>query len=162
VAWWLWLILVIVLAALVVAGILAYRLRLVRRAGTPVIFRRLPAASDQGWRHGSMHYSDYSLVYYRLTSLRIGPSAVLARRRMEIVGRRPPEGTEREIMSDEAVILRLSVTDGPGMRKLSRGARTRRGGSGEYELSLEPELVTGLQSWIEARSPSRARWRRAA
>jgi len=159
VPWWSWLILAVLLAGLVLLAVLVYRVTEVRRAGTPVILRRLPAAADQGWRHGSVHYNDYSLVYYRLSSLRIGPTAVLPRRRLEIVGRRHPEGTELEIMEPDTVIVHLTV-NAPGGKKLPPSRAGER--AADYEVALDRDLLTGLLSWIEARSPSRARWRRAA
>ncbi|MFT3662994.1 MAG: DUF2550 domain-containing protein [Gordonia sp. (in: high G+C Gram-positive bacteria)] len=143
-AWWWWLgTAVLVVGALVFAGLL-YRVREVRRAGTPVLFRELPAASDEGWRHGSVHYTEPALVYYRLTALRPGPTAVLSRRRLELRGRRAPEGTEFEIMESDMVVLELSVTD-------------RAYGTREYEMAMAPVLTTAFLSWLEARPPRRSR-----
>ncbi len=142
--WWWWLILAVLLVGLLLAGGLLYRVREVRRAGTPVLLRKLPAGSDEGWRHGSVHYTEPALVYYRLTALRPGPTAVLSRRHVDLTGRRSPEGTELEIMDPDMVVLELSVTDHV------HGAR-------EYELAMGPVLVTGFLSWLEARPPRRAR-----
>ncbi len=142
--WWLWLILVVLVAGLAFCASLAYRVAEVRRAGTPVLFRPVPAAADQGWRHGSVHYTEPALVYYRLSSLRPGPTATLSRRSLELVGRRTPVGTELEIMDPETVVLELRVRE------------TGRGAAG-YEVALDPVLVTALLSWLEARPPSRAR-----
>lgn len=147
-AWWLWLILAVLLVGAFLAGGLCYRIWEVRRAGTPVLFRALPAGSDRGWRHGSVDYTDQALVYYRLTSLRPGRTATLGRREIELVGRRSPDGTELEIMDPATVILHLKVT-------------ARQGPVREYEIAMEPVLVTALLSWLESRSARRTR-RRAA
>lgn len=142
--WWSWLILIVLLVGAFLLGGLVYRVREVRSAGTPVIFRALPAGTDRGWRHGSVHYTERALVYYRLTSLRPGPTAMLSRRHLELLGRRAPEGTEREIMDPDMVVLALRES-GPGQR------------SGEYEMAMDPILVTAFLSWLEARSPRRSR-----
>lgn len=146
--WWSWVILAVVVVGVLVAVGLVYRVREVRRAGTPVLFRPLPAAADQGWRHGSVHYTENALLYYRLTALLPGPTAVLSRRGMELVGRRSPAGTELEIMEPSMRIVELRVTE------RGRGFR-------EYEIGMDPVLSTALLSWLEARPPSRSRRRRA-
>lgn len=142
--WWSWLVLGVLLVVAFVLGGLVYRVREVRSAGTPVIFRALPAGIDRGWRHGSVHYTERALVYYRLSSLRPGPTAVLSRRHLELIGRRAPEGTERQIMDSNMVVLALRDS-GPGAR------------SGDYEMAMDQILVTAFLSWLEARAPRRSR-----
>ncbi|MCK0440143.1 DUF2550 domain-containing protein [Gordonia alkaliphila] len=144
--WWGWLVLALVVGAVLLLAGLIYRVREVRRAGTPVILRALPAESDRGWRHGSVHYTEFALVYYRLTALLPGPTAALPRRHVELHGRRAPEGTELEIMDPDMVVLELHVTGtGPG--------------SGDYEIAMSPILVTAFSSWLESRPPRRSRRR---
>ncbi|GAC56824.1 hypothetical protein GOHSU_13_00460 [Gordonia hirsuta DSM 44140 = NBRC 16056] len=104
----------------------------------------MPAGTDRGWRHGSVHYTEPSLVYYRLTSFRPGPTAVLSRRYLELTRRRVPEGTEREIMDPDMVVLELRVNE-PGSAPA------------DYEIAMSPDLVTALLSWLESRAPQRAR-----
>lgn len=145
---WVWMIVAVVIAVVLIALGVMYRLVEVRRAGTPVLLRPLPAEADQGWRHGSIHYGDEGLAYYRLSSLRPGPTVSMSRRRIEIVGRRAPVGTELEIMDPDFGIVELSI------------GRTGKGG--RYELGMTPEVATAFQSWIEARAPRRARRRPAA
>lgn len=142
--WWSWLIVAVAVLCLLACAGLVYRVAEVRRAGTPVLLRVLPAATDQGWRHGSMHYTEPALVYYRLTALRPGPTVTLPRRRLELVGRRRPAGTELEIMDPDTVVLELRVRE---------SGRAPAG----YEVALAPVLVTALLSWLEASPSSRAR-----
>lgn len=142
--WWMWLILLLVVAAILLAAGMIARVREVRQAGTPVLFRALPAADDEGWRHGSVHYTEPALVYYRLTALLPGPTASLSRRYLDLSGRRSPVGTECEIMDDDVVILALRVNE-PGRPEAL------------YELAMDAILVTAFLSWLEARPPSRSR-----
>lgn len=145
---WLWILCLVVIGGVAGVSLVVYRLRLMRSAGTPMLLRELPAAADAGWRHGAIHYTDDALVYYRLSSLRPGATLSLSRRRIDVVGRRSPSGTELEIMDHDVVVVELAVG--------------RRGQGGRYEIAMAPELVMAFQSWIEARSPKRARRRPAA
>ena len=145
---WVWMIVAVVVAAVLIAVGVMYRLIEVKRAGTPVLLRTLPAQDDHGWRHGSIHYGDDALAYYRLSSLRPGPTVSLSRRRIEIVGRRSPAGTELEIMEAGDSVVEVMVG------RSEKGAR--------YELGMSPEVHTAFLSWIEARQPRRARRRPAA
>lgn len=145
---WAGIVCAVVLVGLIAAGLLVYRLRLVRLAGTPVLLRPLPADTDEGWRHGSIHYTDDAVLYYRLSSLRLGPSVSLSRRRIEVSGRRTRVGTESEIMDADTVVATITVG--------------RRGQDPAYELAMAPAAMTAFQSWLEARAPRRARRRPAA
>ncbi|MCF8590211.1 DUF2550 domain-containing protein [Gordonia sp. HY285] len=145
---WAWIVCGLLLVGLIAAGLLVYRLRLVRLAGTPVLLRPLPADADEGWRHGSIHYTDDAILYFRLSSLRLGPSVTLSRRRIEVSGRRSRVGTESEIMDPDMVVAEITVG--------------RRGQEPAYELAMAPAAMTAFQSWLEARAPRRARRRPAA
>ena len=133
---------VLLVLALALCGLLALRVAQLRRGGTPVLLRVLPAQVDEGWRHGTVHYSDEALRYYRLSSLRPGPSQTLARRSLEITSRRRPEGTERDIL--EGLIILEVHQNGVG-------------GSHSYEIAFDGGGVTAFQSWLEARRSARAR-----
>ncbi|WP_439032509.1 DUF2550 domain-containing protein [Gordonia terrae] len=137
---------VLLAVAVIVCVLLATRLVQLRRAGTPVLLRSVPAAVDEGWRHGTVHYSDNSLRYYRLTSLRPGPSVTFARQGLEISGRRGPEGTETEIL-DGMLILQV---------------QTAGQADNDYELAMGPGAVTAFQSWLESRQSSRSQRRKSA
>lgn len=138
---------VLLVVALVICGLLAYRISQLRSAGTPVVFRELPAATDEGWRHGTIHYSDDALRYFRLTALRPGPTLSLPRQMIEIGGRRRPEGTEAEILEGLVIV------------ELAPGAD---GADGAYELAMGPGAVTAFQSWLESRQSVRSQRRRGA
>lgn len=139
---WLVAALVALAIAVAVAGAAIYRLSEVRRAGTPILLRRIPAAEDTGWRHGSAHYGDNTLIYYRLVTFWRGPTVRLVRSEINVVDRREPRGTEREIL-DGMIVLELA----PGAD----------GATGAYELGMTPDALTALQSWLESAPPRRAR-----
>ncbi|QKT06854.1 DUF2550 domain-containing protein [Gordonia sp. X0973] len=128
--------------AVLVVAVALYRLVEMRRMGVPILLRPIPAAEDAGWRHGSAHYGDDTLVYYRLVTFRLGPTVTLVRSAMSIVGRRDPRGTEREILDGMVVIELAPGADGAG---------------GAYELGMTPEALTALQAWLESSPPRRAR-----
>lgn len=140
--------LVIVLVAVVgVSALLAYRLVKLRRVGTPVLLRVVPAAAAEGWRHGTVQYSDDGLEFYRLTDLRTGPTLTLGRQSTEIRGRRAPEGSEGDIL-DGLVVIQLQ----PGAD----------GNEGAYEVAMTPGAATAFQSWLESRQSDRSERRRSA
>ncbi|GED97454.1 hypothetical protein nbrc107697_14930 [Gordonia crocea] len=128
--------------ALIVAGAALYRLTEIRNAGTPLLLRPVPAAEDQGWRHGSAHYGDDALVYYRLVTFWQGPTVRLVRSAIAVDGRREPRGTEREILDGMVVIELAPGADGAG---------------GAYELGMTPDALTAFQAWLESAPPQRAR-----
>jgi hypothetical protein len=126
-------VLIVVLAVLLaVTGASLYRFAMLRRGGTSALLRVLPAAGGEGWRHGLIRYGDESLVFFKLTSLRLGPDSRITRD-VEVGDRRGPRGDEYDIMNDAIVVTRL--TDG------SRG----------YEVALDRGSLAALQSWVEAR-----------
>lgn len=131
---------VAVLLLLVVGAVVVLRLYSLRVAGVPIILRYLPAPGEQGWRHGTLRYDDHELKYYRLSSVRLGPSWTLPRSETEIVGRRAPRGTELDVIDPDMVIVH-AVTPG-----------------GETELAFARDGLTAFQSWLESRpSPRRQR-----
>ncbi|NMD56387.1 MULTISPECIES: DUF2550 domain-containing protein [Tsukamurella] len=131
---------VAVLVLLAVGAVVALRLYSLRVAGVPIILRYLPAQEEQGWRHGTLRYDDHELKYYRLSSVRLGPSWTLPRSGTEIVGRRAPHGTELDVIDPDMVIVH-AVTPG-----------------GETELAFARDGLTAFQSWLESRpSPRRQR-----
>ena len=124
---------VIALVALLVAGVIAWRLHGLRVAGVPIILRYLPAADGAGWRHGVLRYGDHEVRFYRLTSVRIGPSWRLPRTGTEIVSRRSAEGTELDVIDPEMFVVHAVSTNG------------------ETELAFERDGLTAFQSWLESR-----------
>lgn len=137
--------LVLVVALVAVCILLAYRIAKLRSTGTPVLLRRVPAPDDAGWRHGTIHYSDDALRYFRLSALTLGPSVTLPRQAIEIAARRRPMGTELEIMEGLSVLVLEKGSDGHG---------------GGYELALSSGGTTAFQSWVESRAPINSQRRR--
>ena len=129
----------ILIVALWLAAAFCYRFATVRRGGTPVLLRTLPAVADGGWRHGVVLYGDLELRYFRLSSVRILADRHFRRHRMEIVGGREPVAGELEIMPPRARIVEVHC------------------GADSLEMALDRDSLTALQSWIESRprGPSR-------
>ena len=134
---------VLVVVVLSVLALVGFRVMRLRSRGTAVLLRSLTAGDDRGWRHGIVRYDDHSLIYYRLSSLRTGPSEVIPRQAIETRGRRQPRGTEKEVI-DAMTILEIDA-DGAG-----------------FELAMASGAVTAFQSWVESRPPVRSVRRRSA
>ncbi|MGC4934654.1 DUF2550 domain-containing protein [Gordonia sp. DT30] len=139
---------VLLLIALSVCVLLTYRVGQLRRGGTPVLLRTLPGDVDEGWRHGTVHYTDETLRYFRLSSLRPGPSQTLPRRAIEITGRRRAVGSERDIL-EGMIILEVHQSLGSGEGK-------------DFEIAWDTGGVTAFQSWLESRRSDRSQRRRSA
>ncbi|MFC3964808.1 DUF2550 domain-containing protein [Nocardia jiangsuensis] len=134
-------ILLIILVLLLVCLALAssYRLIMLRRGGTAAILRVLPARGGSGWRHGLIRYDEDRLVFYKLTSLKLGPDSVITRLGIEIGDRRGPRGDEFDIMTDDIVVIAVADKEG------------------EFELALDRNSLTAFLSWVESRPSDRSR-----
>jgi hypothetical protein len=133
------LVLALLLVLLVVAA--CYALRWVfmrRRGGVTVALRWRPDNARSGWHLGVGQYRGERFVWYRVWSLRIGPSRVFHRDTLEIVGRRDPVGTES-----------YAVPSG------SRVLRCRPGDDEPIEIAMGPGALTGFLSWLESAPPGR-------
>jgi Protein of unknown function (DUF2550) len=118
------------------------RVRLMRGGGVDVCLRRRPSVfagvrSGAGWHFGVGRYQGNGLLWYRLTSLRPGPTVVLDRTELEIVGRRLPSGEEAYAIPSALVVLRCRV------------------GDEDVEVAMAPGVLTGFLSWLEASPPGR-------
>ncbi len=133
----------LVVVAVIVVSLAGFRVMRLRSRGTAVLLRNLPAHDDRGWRHGIVRYDDHSLIYYRLSSLRTGPSEIFPRQAIETRGRREPRGTEVEVI-DAMTILEIDA-DGS-----------------VFEMAMASGAVTAFQSWVESRPPIRSERRRSA
>lgn len=137
-------VLLIILVLLLVALALAstYRLVMLRRGGTAAIVRSLPAKGHGGgWRHGLIRYDEDSLVFYKLSSLRLGPDFSMRRLGVEVGNRRNPDGDEFDIMAEDIAIV--AVSDGHS----------------SYELALDRGARAAFLSWVESRPSERIRRR---
>ncbi|WP_219416157.1 DUF2550 domain-containing protein [Pseudonocardia nigra] len=144
---------ILLLAACLCLGYLAFRrVRLMRGGGVDVCLRRRPAAGSRvqsrdaaaGWHFGVARYRGNELAWFRLTSLRPGPSVVVDRMDLEIVDRRTPDGAEAYVIPPAASVLRCRV----------QGV--------ELELAMGPGVLTGFQSWLESAPPGRTGYRQAS
>ncbi len=134
------LILVVLLAGAVAAFL--YRLRKLRGGGTAAILRVLPNAAGVGWRHGIIRYGENNLVFYKLSSLRLGPDSRITRQGVEVRDRRKPEGNEYDIMTEDIVILELTDDDDI------------------FEVAFDSGALTAFLSWVESRPSDRSQRRR--
>jgi hypothetical protein len=127
-------VLLIVLAA--VLGFYALRrLRLLREGGIHVALRRRIDDSGRGWQVGVGRYKGDEFVWYRVLSIRSGPDHVIPRIGLEIKHRRQPSGPESYAMPQDATVLHC------------------RAETGEIELAIGAEALTGFLSWLEASPP---------
>lgn len=117
------------------------RVRLMRGGGVDVCLRRRPVSVGRdvsaGWHFGVARYRGDELAWYRLTSLRPGPSIVLDRMQLEIVERRTLAPGEVYAMPQADSVLYCR----------SRGATV--------EIAMAPGVLTGFLSWLEAAPPGR-------
>jgi hypothetical protein len=123
-------------------GYLAFRrVRLMRGGGVDVCLRRRSAVlrdNAAGWHFGVGRYRGDELAWHRLTSLWPGPTVVVDRTDLEILGRRPPTGPETYAIPHAGVVLRCR-------------ARGR-----DVELAMAPGVLTGFLAWLEAAPPGRS------
>ena len=105
----------------------------VRGTGTP--FTAAGVRDGRGWSYGIAQYGADRVDWYRIFSYAFRPAAVLARRELEVVGRRDPEGHEELALFPGWTILDCRL------------------GAGYAELALSEDALTGFLSWLEAAPP---------
>ena len=134
----------LVVVALAAVAVLAVRRRVItRRGGTFDCSLRLrPSASGKGWALGIGRYSGDSLEWYRVFSYATRPRHVMARRALEIVDRRVPEGAEAFALLSGAVIVRCRDGSDSGAM---------------VEFAMGEDALTGFLSWLEAAPPGESR-----
>ena len=137
---------ILLLLACLCLGYLAFRrVRLMRGGGVDVCLRRRPARVSRlrsrdataGWHFGVGRYRGDELAWFRLTSLRPGPTVVVDRTELEIVDRRIPENAEAYVIPQGASVLLCRI----------RGVA--------LELAMAPGVLMGFLSWVEAIPPGR-------
>jgi len=92
-----------------------------------------PAAAAGRW--ASAGIAATSSVWYRVLSVRSGPDHVIPRFGLEITNRRLPSTPESYAMPLDATVLRC------------------RADTGEIELAIGAEALTGFLSWLESAPP---------
>ena len=144
---------ILLLLACLCLGYLAFRrVRLMRGGGVDVCLRRRPVGrfrlrsqdGSAGWHFGVGRYRGDELTWFRLTSLRPGPTVVVDRTELEIIDRRTPDSPEAYVIPQGASVLHCRI----------RGA--------ELELAMAPGVLTGFLSWVEATPPGRTGYRQAS
>jgi len=121
--------------AIVLAVYALRRLRLLREGGIHVALRRRIDDRGRGWQVGVGRYRGDEFVWYKVLSVRSGPDHVIPRFGLEITDRRAPSGAENYAMPVDATVLRC------------------RADSGEIELAIGAEALTGFLSWLESAPP---------
>ncbi len=103
-----------------------------RHGGTFELSHRMPG---RRWMLGTGRYTDDSLEWFRVFSLSPRPRRRWRRGDLGFGERREAAGAERHQLYPGHVVIRC-VSERE-----------------EVELALSPASLTGLQSWLEARSP---------
>lgn len=126
-------VLVIVLAIVVIAF---RRSALTRSGAIDVCWRRDLTPDGRGWVLGQGRFRDNELLMYRSFSPWPGVAGRLQRESLKLGVRRPPVGTEPDLLPVDSVIVRC--TDG----------------GEQIELALSEEALTGVRSWLESLPPA--------
>jgi hypothetical protein len=135
----------LLLVVLVAVWLLVRRVRLLRGGGVDLSLRRRAAGpGPAGWHVGVGRYRGDELAWFRLASLRPGPTVVVDRTVLEIVDRRAPTPAEVDALPASGVVLRCRTP-----------ART-------VELAMGPGVLTGFLAWLEATPPGRTGYRQAS
>ncbi|MEU9243005.1 DUF2550 domain-containing protein [Streptomyces sp. NPDC048385] len=132
-----------IVVALLVVGLFLFglRRRLIQRSGGTFdcsLRWEVPEKTDtsgKGWSYGVARYNGDSVEWHRVFSYAYRPRRVLERDRIEVAGRRLPEGEEELALLSDAVILACT----------HRGTR--------LELAMSDDALTGFLAWLEAAPP---------
>ncbi|BDH07779.1 MULTISPECIES: DUF2550 domain-containing protein [Streptomyces] len=132
-----------IVVALVVVGLFLFglRRRLIQRSGgTFDCSLRWDVAEQsdvngKGWSYGVARYNGDRIEWFRVFSYALRPRRVLERSRIEVAGRRLPEGEEELALLSDAVILAC----------VHQGVR--------LELAMSEDALTGFLAWLEAAPP---------
>jgi len=132
-------VLVLVFVVLLGLAVLALRRRFItRRGGTFDCSLRLkPARAAKGWVLGVGRYAGDTIEWYRVFSYATRPRRVYARRELQIVERREPEGTEAFALLSGAVVVRCRYEEDL------------------VDLAMSADALTGFRSWLESAPPGR-------
>lgn len=126
----------LVLACLLLGWLAVRRVRLMRGGGVDLCLRRRFAVTD--WHFGVGRYQGDRFAWYRLTSLRLGPTVAVDRSELEIVERRAPLPSESFAIPTASAVLRC-----------------RENGQ-DIELAMSSDVLTGFLAWLEAAPPGRS------
>ncbi|MEV7201571.1 DUF2550 domain-containing protein [Streptomyces griseoluteus] len=132
-----------IVVALVVVGLFLFglRRRLIQRSGGTFDcslrwdVREQSDVNGKGWSYGVARYNGDRIEWFRVFSYALRPRRVLERSRIEVAGRRLPEGEEELALLSDAVIL-ACVHEGTHL-----------------ELAMSEDALTGFLAWLEAAPP---------
>jgi hypothetical protein len=130
-------------ACLLLGWFAVRRVRLMRGGGVDLCLRRRPAlvgSNDTvaGWHFGVGRYRGDEFAWFRLTSVRLGPTLRMDRTELEIVDRRPPGPAEVFAMPHATSVLRCRCA------------------GEDVELAMSRGVLTGFLSWLESAPPGRS------
>ncbi|MFI6577224.1 DUF2550 domain-containing protein [Nocardiopsis sp. NPDC050513] len=145
-----WVVLVLLLVLLaVLAAVTLRRWVLIRRGGAVECYLRAPGVPGRrgSWRIGFGRYGSESLGWFPIFSLRPRPTAMLSRRGLVVVGRRPPDEDDRAHLPGDVSVVQLAWLDADGGDPEAA----------EYEIAMGDAALTGFLSWMESMPPG-TRW----
>lgn len=145
--WWQWFLDaagVLLLVVLLYGIALVVRRRWISRDGGTFEFsvRVRSTRAGRGWVLGVGRYSGDLLEWFRIFSLSPRPKLRFSRADLEYVGRRDAEGAESYSLYSGHVIV------------------TCRTQTGQLEVAMSPEALTGFLAWLEAAPPGQRLRRR--
>ncbi len=128
----------LLVAGLVLAGFTARRRLISSWGGTfDCSLRARRAARTQDWMLGIARYDGSALEWYRLFSFSLRPRVRVARRALEVVGRRDPDRAELPVLQPGVVVVEC--------RELDRDR--------DVDLAMTGSALTGFLAWLEAAPP---------
>ena len=130
-------------AGLVLLLVLVYGLALVvrrrwiaRHGGTFEFSVRVRSTrAGRGWVLGVGRYSSDALEWFRVFSLAFRPKRVFRRSELEYAGRREPGGVEAYSLYSGHIVVTCHTP------------------TGELEVAMSPDALTGFLAWLEAAPP---------
>ncbi len=116
------------------------RRRWISRSGGTFEFsiRVRTSKAGRGWVLGVGRYSGETLEWFRVFSVAPRPKIRLQRSELEYVGRRDPVGAESNSLYSGHIVVSIRTP------------------SGELEVAMSPDALTGLLAWLESAPPGQA------
>lgn len=130
-----WLFAAFLLLLVLAAAALATRRYLLERGGGTVECGLRSSAARGAWRLGVASYQGDELRWYGALAVRFRPEHVFHRRSLTVVSRRASLPSETTALGPEHIVVELKSD------------------SGEVELAMTQEALTGFLAWLEASPP---------
>jgi Protein of unknown function (DUF2550) len=127
---------IVALALIVLVAFVVRRALLTRGLGTfDCSLRHETIRTRSGWTHGIARYGDDRLDWFRVFAVRLRAAESLARQRLVILDRRPPEPAEMHTVLPGWVVVRCGY------------------GAVIVELAMSEGAYNGLAAWLESAPP---------